>query len=101
MEGATIVSSYIFSFRGNKDRTLSADEEAAWGQWFEKIGASIADFGSRVGSTSVVGAGRSADVLTGYTLVTADDLEAATALAEGCPALRQGGGVEVGELIPM
>jgi hypothetical protein len=95
------VSSFIFSFRGDKDRTLSADEEAAWGQWFGEIGASIADMGSRVGQTSVVGSGRSANVLTGYTVITADDLKAATALAEGCPALRQGGGVEVGELIPM
>jgi hypothetical protein len=95
------MSSYIFSFRGDKDRKLSADEEAAWGQWFGEIGASITDFGSRVGETSVVGSGRSANVLTGYTVVTADDLAAATALAEGCPATRQGGAVEVGELIPM
>jgi hypothetical protein len=36
--------------------------------------------------------------LGGYTLVTADDLEAAVALAKGHPLLRQGGGVEVGEL---
>jgi hypothetical protein len=34
----------------------------------------------------------------GYTLVTADDLDAAVALARGCPFLQHDGGVEVGEL---
>ena len=31
----------------------------------------------------------------GYSMITADDLEAALTLAKGCPALREGGGVEV------
>jgi hypothetical protein len=36
--------------------------------------------------------------LGGYSIVTADDLEAALALARGCPILRESGGVEVGVL---
>lgn len=36
--------------------------------------------------------------LGGYSLITADDLEAALALAKGCPALARGGGVEVARL---
>jgi hypothetical protein len=39
--------------------------------------------------------------LSGYVLVDATDLTAATALAEGCPGLSYGGSVEVGELIAM
>jgi hypothetical protein len=39
--------------------------------------------------------------LGGYTLVTADDLAAAVVLAEGCPLLQEGGGVEIGELVPV
>jgi hypothetical protein len=35
--------------------------------------------------------------LGGYTLICADDLEGAVALAKGHPLLHQGGGVEVGE----
>jgi hypothetical protein len=34
--------------------------------------------------------------LGGYSLVTAEDIDGAAALAEGCPALRLGGGVEIG-----
>jgi hypothetical protein len=34
--------------------------------------------------------------LGGYSLVSADDPEAALTLAKGCPALEMGGGIEVG-----
>jgi hypothetical protein len=40
-------------------------------------------------------------VITGFTLVTADDLAAATELARGCPGLTHGVSVEVGELVEM
>ena len=94
------MASYVFAFRGQQDRTPSAEDEAAWGQWFQQIGSSISDFGHRVGQARAVGAGPGAGVLSGYIVVNADSLEAAAALAESCPAVRQGGGVEVGELVP-
>ena len=34
----------------------------------------------------------------GYSLISAGDLEAAVALAKGCPALAEGAGVQVGQL---
>jgi hypothetical protein len=94
------MGTYVFSFRGQEDRAPSAGDQAAWGQWFQEIGSSIIDFGNRVGQARTVGTGPGADVLTGYIVVNAGSLEAATALAQGCPAVRQGGGVEVGEVIP-
>ncbi len=90
---------YVFSFRGQPDRKATAEDEAAWGRWFEQIGSSVADFGNRVSEARVVGTGPTADTLTGYVVVDADSLEAAVSLAEGCPGLRQGGGVEVGEIM--
>lgn len=87
-------------FRGQVGRSLSAEEVAQWPAWFEQIKESIADFGSRVGSVRDVGAGAGrSDVLSGYIVVKADSLEAAATLAGGCPALQQGGSVEVGELV--
>jgi hypothetical protein len=94
------MASYVFSFRGHKDRTPTAEDEAAWGQWFQQIAGSITDFGNRVGQTRTVGTDRAADVLSGYILVNADSLEAAATLAQGCPAVRHGGSVEVGEVMP-
>jgi hypothetical protein len=36
--------------------------------------------------------------LGGYTLISADDLDGALAIAKGCPHLERGGGVEIGQL---
>ncbi len=40
-------------------------------------------------------------MLGGYTLVTADNLDAAVALTDRCPAPDYGGGVEVGALLEL
>lgn len=100
------MSTYVLSFRGRSDRTASTAEEAAWGQWFQEIGGSVADFGHRVGRVTALGSsgtdtGAGRDVLTGYVLINAADLEAAVAIAKGCPGLQHDGGVEVGETIAM
>jgi hypothetical protein len=93
------MSNFVFSFRAPGNRRLDAAEEAAWGDWFQKIGANVADFGHRVGDTSPLGNCGSDSMLGGYVVVTADSLEAAVALANGCPGLQQGGGVEVGATV--
>ena len=90
---------YMLAFRAEVGRRLTAEEEARWPTWFEEIHDSIADFGNRVGQVREVGgAGGRSDVLSGYIIVNADDLDAAATLAGGCPILQQGGSVEVGEL---
>ena len=45
--------------------------------------------------------GGGANPLTGYSLLTAADINAAVALAKGCPILDAGGSVEVAEAIDM
>jgi hypothetical protein len=96
------MSNYVLSFRGQSDRPAGADEEAAWGQWFQELGGAVVDFGNRIGRTTALGsAGSDGNVLTGYVVIAADDFESAVALAKGCPGLAHGGGVEVGEPVPM
>lgn len=91
---------YVFAFRGPVERRLTAEQEARWPAWFEDIKDSIADFGNRVGQVREVGGdGRRADELGGYIVINAESLDAAAALASGCPILQQGGSVEVGELV--
>ncbi|MFZ0090137.1 MAG: hypothetical protein WAL63_11560 [Solirubrobacteraceae bacterium] len=94
------MSNYVLSFRGRSDRAADPEQEAAWGQWFGEIGASIVDPGNRVGRTAALGETGPGTVLTGYTLIQADSYEAAVALAKGCPGLAHGGAVEVGQTIP-
>jgi hypothetical protein len=96
-----IMSAFVLAFRN--DPAVNATEEvvAAWGAWFQKLGSAVTDMGSRVGATTLLGSSAGANALSGYVLVDATDLTAATALAEGCPGLSYGGSVEVGELIAM
>ncbi|HEY1449799.1 MAG TPA: hypothetical protein VGF47_02520 [Solirubrobacteraceae bacterium] len=73
---------------------------AAWGAWFGKIGPAIVDPGNPfAGSTSVGGNGSADSALTGYTIVKADSLDSAAALADGCPVLGEGGSIDVYETV--
>lgn len=94
------MSNYVLSFRGKSDRAPDPQQESAWGEWFGEIGASIVDFGNRVGRSTTLGETGPSTVLTGYVLVQADSYDAAIALAKGCPGLAHGGAVEVGETVP-
>lgn len=94
------MANYVFTFRGAKDRTLTAEDEARWGAWFGQIASHITNRGDRVGEARSVGGPDRPDVLSGYIVISADNMDAAVAVAQGCPALQQGGSLEVGELIP-
>jgi len=60
------------------------------------MGASRVDPGSAVVETGSLGDLREGTRIGGYLVVTADDLDAALAVANGCPSLGLGGGIEVG-----
>jgi hypothetical protein len=96
------MANYVFSFRSPSGRTPTAEEEAEWGAWFQEIGSSIVDRGNRVGRVSALGASSTnKSDLGGYMVISATDLDAATVVAKGCPGLRHGGAVEVGEILDM
>ncbi len=91
---------YVMAFRGQPGRVPGALEEQEWGNWLGRISGSISDAGNRVGQVrSLPSGGAAQTVLSGYVVVTADNLAAAMELASGCPGLTQGGGVEVGEIL--
>lgn len=92
---------------GSMAETPEAQEAAmaAWGAWFGQLGAAVTDGGNPFGAsnkvTSSSATGATASGLTGYSIVEADDLTAASKLVAGCPVLSSGGAVEVFEAIPM
>lgn len=98
---------YIFIYRGGKGMgdtpEAQSEEMAAWGAWFGQLGPAIVDGGAPFGaSTSVSAAGGGAAAgMTGYTIVSADSLDAAAVLAKGCPVLAGGGTVDVYDCIDM
>ena len=74
----------------------SAAQMAAWGAWMEKIGPALLDAGAPFAPsrTALVDDGTVAEAseLNGYSIVKAETLAKATALAEGHPFLSDGNG---------
>jgi hypothetical protein len=77
------MSKFLFSYRIPSDYAPgSGDVTAAWATWFEQLG-----------ETGTLGYSAGDSRLGGYTLVKADDLDAAVAMAERCPGLQIGAGI--------
>jgi hypothetical protein len=104
------MANYVFAYSGG--RGVASDEAernaqyAKWGQWFGALGSAVVDGGAAMGTAKTVGAGGSVGDggsrgLTGYSIVTAESLDAAVELAKGCPVLEIGGAVDVYEAIAM
>ena len=100
---------YIFGYHGGSHPETPEEGQAvmaAWKAWMGDIGASIADMGAPVGMSKTVSTGGVADnggsnTISGYTVITADDMDGALALAKGCPICDSGGSVEIAELMSM
>jgi hypothetical protein len=104
------MGNFVFAYSGgNGMATDQAERDAAmakWGQWFGELGPAIVDGGAPTGASKTVSQGGSVSDggsrgLTGYSVVSADSLDAATELAKGCPVLENGGAVDVYEAIAM
>lgn len=89
---------FLFSYRVAKGYRPGAESGKAWQAWFESLGSSRIDTGHAVIATRTLGNLDAETRLGGYSVVAAEDMEAAAALAAGCPALQLGGGVEVGTI---
>jgi hypothetical protein len=100
---------FIFAFHGGTQPKSPEEGKAmmaAWMAWMGDIEASIVDPGAPVGMSKTVSSGGVADdggsnPLSGFTIVQADDIAGAVALAKGCPIHESGGSVEVAELMNM
>jgi hypothetical protein len=96
------MTKFIFSYRSAKsyDAMTDPDGLAAWGTFLnDVIAPNVIDPGYPVFEPSNhVGETGQLTRLGGYSIVEADDLEAALAMAKHCPTVQRGGGVEVGAL---
>lgn len=81
-----------------------ADEAArvaqAWGAWFGRLGATVIDPGSPFGPAKNIVAGGTVAAgapsgLTGYTVIAAENLDAAVEIAKDCPHLHSFGSTGV------
>jgi hypothetical protein len=92
------MSTYLYTFRPPADYTPSAETFSAWATWQLELGARLKDRGNPGFTSAALGASLAATTLGGYSLIRAGNLDAAVALAKGCPMLGVGGAVEICEL---
>jgi hypothetical protein len=91
------MTAFLFSYRmPNGYVPGRIDVMATWKSWFEGMGEDLVEMGNPTFESRALGNTGSDTSLGGYSIVDANDLESALALAKGCPALADGGGVEVG-----
>jgi hypothetical protein len=100
------VPNYLLVYRDGA--TPADDEEMAaamerWEHWFDSLGDAVVDWGNPLGGAATVSPGgavveRGTSKLTGYSIISAAGLAAATDAAKGCPVLVVGGSVEVYEV---
>ncbi|MGB8858205.1 MAG: hypothetical protein WCC60_03065 [Ilumatobacteraceae bacterium] len=97
------MSNYLLAYRGGSTPEGEAAQQAvmtAWMNWFGELGDAVVDGGAPFGESGCVG-GEATAGLTGYSVVRANDIARAQALAAGCPILQSGGTVDVYEAIAM
>lgn len=101
---------YVFVYTGGAGMPETQEavdaEMAKWGAWFETMGDAVLDGGNPFGQcTSIAPDGStsatSVSGATGFSVIQADSLEKATAHAQGCPVLGNGGNVDVLEAMEM
>lgn len=105
------MSEFTFLFRG-RDTSASPEQMQKtmekWVAWFKELGAKghIKDPGHPLQATGKVVKGKdkivndgpyaeAKDIVGGYTLIEARDLDHAVEISKGCPILEVGGSVEV------
>lgn len=107
------MAQFMILYKGEAtDMSEMTEEEAGavmakWAAWMGDVGDALADIGNPFGPGSSLvddGSEGTAISLTGYSIVEADDMDAALALADGHPYLSEGQGdfaIDIFELMPV
>lgn len=103
------MAKYLLVYHGGGGMAATAEEQAAvmaaWNGWFERMGPAVLDIGNPTAAVKRIASGGAvsddASGPSGYSLITAGNLDQAVNLAKGCPVLEVGGSVQVAEAIDM
>ncbi len=99
------MTKYLLVYRGGsmpEGKEAQEQSAAAWGQWFGGLGGALVDpgnpaFQSRSVSPDGTVSGVGPSSVSGYSIISADSLDAAVAHARSCPVLQVGASIEVVE----
>ena len=99
------MANYLLVFHGGsmpESQEEGAKVTQAWTEWFGVLGDKVIDQGNPVSRVRTIAANGSVseggvNPSSGYSVIKADNLDAAVELAKGCPVLQGGASVEVAE----
>ncbi len=99
------MANFLLAYTGGKMPETEAEGQAAmagWGAWFGGLGDAVVDGGNPCSGSKTVASNGSitdgaAGNISGYSILKADNLDAAAKMAKGCPVLAGGGSVQVYE----
>ena len=79
---------------------------AEWMKWFKDLGKAVIDSGNPTQPGKIIGNGSGAKSIsskpvTGYSIIQADNLDAALKLAKSSPQISAGGEIEVDTIMQM
>lgn len=100
---------FVFAYHGApqfKTRNDGANHMVAWRAWSQGLGEAVLDPGmpvsaSRTVSSTGVEDNGGSNPLSGITIIQADSMDAAVAMAKACPHVDAGGTIEVAEAMDM
>jgi hypothetical protein len=79
------MANYVFSYRVPSDYAPHAGTAAEWQAWFGGMGSALVDLGHAVTEYASLGdVGGSGSRMVGYSVVSAEDMDSALALAKDC-----------------
>jgi hypothetical protein len=112
-----VMSEFVFLYRGGSRDGSPAEMQQVmqkWMNWFKELGEKgyVKDRGQPLDRTGKLVTGtqktvtdgpfaEAKDVVGGYTLIEARDLDQAVELSKGCPIFERGGAVEVRPVMKM
>jgi hypothetical protein len=105
------MSNFLLLYSGGSMPTTEAEQKAvieAWTAWYTGLGEAVVDPGNpftpmakSVSSDGKVHDGPAGSMASGYTIIKAGSLDAAAAMARGCPVLAGGAQITVYETFPV
>ena len=101
------MANYVLLYSGGSMPQTEAEQAAvmkAWGAWYGNLGSAVADMGNpftptakSIASNGTVSNGPVGTMAGGYSIITADSLDAAIEMAKMCPVLQGGAQITVYE----
>lgn len=101
------MANYLILYSGGSMPANEAEQKAVmddWMAWFGRLGSALVDGGNpttpmakSISSDGKVSDGPVGSMVSGYSVIKADSLDAAVALAKGCPVLKGGAKLSVFE----